>query len=47
MFDEGWSAYGKYQYYQQRPDWYLGGTGSPGILDFSARWFEVGVSKTF
>ena len=47
VFEKGWSAYAKYQYYQQRPDWYLGGSGSPDILDFSARWFEVGVSKTF
>ena len=46
-FEMGWSAYAKYQYYRQRPDWYIGGTGSPDILDFSARWFEVGVSKTF
>ena len=47
VFEKGWSAYAKYQYYQQRPDWYLGGSGSRDILDFSARWFEVGVSKTF
>ena len=46
-FEKGWSAYAKVQYYQQRPDWYLGGAGSPNILDFSARWFEVGFSKTF
>jgi hypothetical protein len=47
VFEKGWSAYAKYQYYQQRSDWYIGGTGSPDILDFSARWFEVGFSKTF
>jgi len=47
VFEKGWSAYAKYQYYQQRPSWYIGGTGSPDILDFSARWFEVGFSKTF
>jgi hypothetical protein len=47
VFDQGWSAYAKYQFYRQRPDWYLGGSGSPGILDFSARWFEVGGGKTF
>jgi hypothetical protein len=47
VFERGWSVYAKYQYYQQRPDWYLGGSGSPDILDFSARWFEVGFSKTF
>ena len=47
VFEKGWSAYAKYQYYMQRPSWYIGGTGSPDILDFSARWFEVGFSKTF
>jgi hypothetical protein len=47
VFEKGWSAYAKYQYYLQRPSWYIGGKGSPDILDFSARWFEVGFSKTF
>jgi Protein of unknown function (DUF3570) len=47
VFEKGWSAYAKYQFYRQNPDWYLGGNGSPGILTFSARWFEVGFSKTF
>jgi len=47
VFPDGWSAYGKYQFYRQKPAWYLGGSGSPDILDFSARWFEFGVSKTF
>ena len=46
-FDEGWSAYAKYQFYRQRPDWYIGGSGSPGIMEFSARWFEFGIAKTF
>ena len=46
-FGEGWSTYAKYQFYRQRPDWYIGGSGSPGILEFSARWFEFGIAKTF
>ena len=46
-FDDGWTTFAKYQFYRQRPAWYLGGSGSPGLLDFSARWFEIGFSKTF
>jgi hypothetical protein len=46
-FADGWSSYAKYQFYRQKPAWYLGGSGSPGLLELSARWFEVGVSKTF
>jgi hypothetical protein len=34
-------------FYRQRPDWRLGGSGSPGIESFSARWLEVGLVKTF
>ncbi|HQR10213.1 MAG TPA: DUF3570 domain-containing protein [Casimicrobiaceae bacterium] len=47
VFDKGWSAYAKYQFYRQNPDWYIFGNGSPDILNFSARWFELGFSKTF
>ena len=31
----------------RRASWRLGGDGSPGLLPFSARWIQVGVSKTF
>ena len=46
-FVDGWSAYAKYQFYRQRPNWYAGGSGSPDILEFSARWIEIGISKSF
>ena len=33
--------------YRQRPAWRLGGGGSPGLVDFSARWIEFGLARTF
>ncbi|MGE5088052.1 MAG: DUF3570 domain-containing protein [Candidatus Levyibacteriota bacterium] len=33
--------------YRQRAAWRLGGDGSPGLSDFSARWIEFGLSRTF
>jgi hypothetical protein len=42
-----WSASVKLEFYRQRPDWRIGGSGSPGIEPFSARWIEVGITKTF
>lgn len=33
--------------YRQRGDWRLGGGGSPGLAQFSARWIELGLSKRF
>jgi hypothetical protein len=46
-FADGWSASVKTEFYRQRPDWRLVGSGSPGIEPFSARWIEVGVAKAF
>jgi hypothetical protein len=46
-FDHGWSADISFSYYQQRSSWRLGGSGSPGLEPFSARWIMVGVSKAF
>jgi len=45
-FADGWSADLSLSYYQQRPGWRLFGSGSEGILPFSARWIGVGISKT-
>jgi len=45
-FDDGWSADIAANMYRQKNAWRPGG-GTDGILDFSARWFEVGISKTF
>ncbi|MBA3508009.1 MAG: DUF3570 domain-containing protein [Betaproteobacteria bacterium] len=44
---DGWSVNLKLEYYRQDPDWRLGGSGSPGIQTFSARWIQAGFSKTF
>jgi len=46
-FEKGWSVMFRGNFYRQRPDWRLGGSGSPGIESFSARWLEVGLVKTF
>ena len=43
----GWSMDVKVEYYEQRSSWRAGGNGSAGLLPFSARWIEVGVTKTF
>lgn len=44
---DGWGINVALDFYRQRPGWRLGGSGSPGIEDFSARWLQVGLSKTF
>jgi hypothetical protein len=46
-FTEGWSAELKFAFYRQRAGWQLAGDGSPGLLPFSARWIEAGISKSF
>ncbi len=33
--------------YRQRAGWHAGGSGSPGLAEFSARWIEVGFEKRF
>jgi hypothetical protein len=34
-------------FYRQRAGWRAGGDGSPGLLEFSARWIEFGLEKRF
>jgi len=34
-------------FYRQRAGWRAGGEGSPGLLEFSARWIEFGLEKRF
>jgi Protein of unknown function (DUF3570) len=46
-FAGGWTIDGKAEYYEQRSDWRLGGDGSPGLQDFKAQLYQVGVSKKF
>lgn len=42
-----WNADLKYEHYEQRSNWRLGGDGSPGIAPFTANWLQVGLSTTF
>lgn len=44
---DGWSVALRADMYRQDPDWRLGGNGSPGIQTFSARWFQLDLTKTF
>lgn len=44
---ERWSADLKYERYQQRSEWRVGGDGSPGIAPFSANWLQLGLSAAF
>jgi Protein of unknown function (DUF3570) len=44
---DGWSVAFRADMYRQDPDWRLGGSGSPGIKTFSARWFQVDLTKSF
>ena len=44
---DGWSVDLKLEYYEQRSSWRLDGGGSEGLLPFSARWIQVGMTKTF
>ncbi|HMW23072.1 MAG TPA: DUF3570 domain-containing protein [Burkholderiaceae bacterium] len=44
---ERWTADIKYERYQQRSNWRIGGDGSPGIAPFSANWLQLGLSAAF
>ena len=44
---DGWTVSLRADYYRQDPGWRIGGSGSPNIETFSARWFEVNFTKTF
>lgn len=46
-FEDGWSADLRLEFYRQKSSWRAGGSGSPGLEPFSARWIQVGVNKTF
>ena len=43
---DGWSVDLRADFYRQQSNWRIGG-GSPGLEPFSARWFLVGITKTF
>lgn len=42
-----WSADLKGEYYEQRADWRVFGTGSPGLAPFKATFWQVGARRTF
>lgn len=42
-----WNVDFRYDYYQQRSDWRIGGEGSPGLEPFSAHFVQVGIAKRF
>jgi hypothetical protein len=46
-FADGWTADVALAFYRQKSAYRFGGSGSPGLEPFSARWIEAGVAKTF
>jgi hypothetical protein len=42
-----WTVDLRYDRYEQRSDWYLGGKGSPGLAPFSADYIQLGISRRF
>lgn len=46
-FKNGLTVDAKYERYEQRADWRVGGPGSPGLEPFQARWWSVGLTKQF
>jgi hypothetical protein len=46
-FGTHWLADVRYERYEQRNDWYVGGSGSQYLANLSSRWFQVGISYTF
>lgn len=45
--DSRWSADFKYERYEQRSNWRLGGNGSPGLARLSADILQIGFSRRF
>jgi hypothetical protein len=44
---DGWNVAFRADMYRQNTAWQIFGTGSPGIKTFSARWFQVNLTKNF
>lgn len=42
-----WQVDGKAEAYEQRGEWRVGGTGSPGLAAFRAYFYQLGVSRRF
>lgn len=45
--DQRWTTDVKYERYEQRSGWRLGGNGSPGLARFSAQFLQLGISRRF
>jgi Protein of unknown function (DUF3570) len=45
--DKLWTLDAKLERYEQRSNWRVGGTGSPGIAPFTANFVQVGASRKF
>jgi Protein of unknown function (DUF3570) len=46
-FADTWAADVKFERYEQRANWRLGGGGSPGLSPFYAQFWQVGLSRAF
>ena len=46
-FADQWAADLKFERYEQRANWRLGGGGSPGLSPFYAQFWQVGLSRAF
>ncbi|MFZ2990331.1 DUF3570 domain-containing protein [Ideonella sp.] len=46
-FAPKWTLDLSYQRYEQRGDWRIGGSGSPGLAPFSAAWWQLGLARNF
>ena len=47
QLDDDWATDIRFDRYEQRGDWHLGGPGSPGLAPFSARFLQWGLSHRF
>ncbi len=45
--NKDWSVDAKFDYYEQRGDWRIGGNGSPGLDPFKAQFYQVGIYRRF
>jgi hypothetical protein len=46
-FTGGWLVDAKAEYYEQRADWRIGGDGSPGLENFKAQMYQLGITRKF
>lgn len=46
-FSPGWTADARFELFQQRANWRIGGQGSPGVDPLSATQWQLGLSREF